>query len=69
VPPIESPFREEDLQARVDALRAQRAELVWKLEEARAKPGARSTWSWGWFLLGVVFFPAMLAVLGLLVAR
>lgn len=61
--PPESPFREEDLNARVEALRAERLALSRQLVEARRRLDARGGWRWGWFLLGVALFPALLFAL------
>ena len=61
-PPTESPFREEDQQARVDALRGERDELSARLNAVRRELSRRQ---WGRaraFLLGSAVFPAMIAV-------
>ena len=55
--PKESPFREEDLQARVEALRAERDQLASALETALRESRRRGAWSWGRFLLGVALLP------------
>jgi hypothetical protein len=51
----ESPFREDDLQARVDALRAERDDLARRLATVRRLVNAAGErhWSWGRFLFGL----------------
>jgi len=56
----ESPFREEDRQARVDALRAERDGLARTLAAIReqVKETDRQRWSWWSFALGFCVVPA-----------
>jgi hypothetical protein len=61
-----SPFREEDLQARVEALRAERDELERALAIA-VREGRRGAWSWSRFLLGVALLPRAVVLSALLV--
>jgi hypothetical protein len=54
--PSPAPFREEDLLARVEALREERYRLSRALAAARAAARARPPrpeWSWGVFVLGI----------------
>jgi hypothetical protein len=60
--PTESPFREEDLSARVDALRVERDRLVLDLETAVRAGRRRAVWSWGRFLLGLAVLPSIALV-------
>jgi hypothetical protein len=59
---LDSPFREEDLQARVEALRAERDELARKLEatRGRVKAARRDSWSWWRFVAGFCIPPALM---------
>lgn len=63
---LDSPFREEDLQARVDALRAERDELARRLAatRGRVREVRRESWSWWRFVFGFCIAPALM-VLGL----
>jgi hypothetical protein len=56
--PSESPFREDDLQARVEALRAERDQLAQALEIAVKAGARRGPWSWWRFLMGMALLPA-----------
>ena len=55
--PPESPFREEDLQARVEALRLERDNLARSLAVMRAEAAGYGRWSWWRFLLGLSVLP------------
>jgi hypothetical protein len=58
----ESPFREEDLQARVEALRVERDELARALEDALRQAGRNGTWSWWRFLMGALLLPTAIVM-------
>jgi hypothetical protein len=60
--PTDSPFREEDPQARVDALRAQRDELAQRVRLARGSLRRRRVRGVVGFLVGSAVFPAMIAL-------
>ena len=64
----ESPFREQDLLARLEALTAERDELSRALATAREACARRSGWSWWRFLLGVAVLPAAMVLLGVVVS-
>jgi hypothetical protein len=61
-PLTDSPFREEDLQARVDALRVERDELVAKVRIVRRALRRHRLRSFVSFLVGSAVFPAMIAL-------
>jgi hypothetical protein len=54
-----SPFRNEDLALRVEALRAEHAAVLQQLRDARQTLRASRRWSWGHFALG--FLSALVA--------
>jgi len=66
----ESPFREQDLLARLEALTAERDELsrARALATAREACARRSGWSWWRFLLGVAVLPAAMVLLGVVIS-
>jgi hypothetical protein len=60
--PTESPFREEDQQARIAALLVERAELAARLKVARRTLVLRSLRRVGGFVAGLVVLPGAVAV-------
>jgi hypothetical protein len=60
-----SPFRDEDLSARIEALKAERDQLRQRLYVARLAVADRRS-GWGSFFLGVMLLPGLLLVLVLL---
>jgi hypothetical protein len=63
------PFREGDLESRVDALRLERDNLARSLAVtlAQAKAATSRPWSWWRFLVGVCVLPAASVLLALAV--
>jgi hypothetical protein len=64
----DSPFRDEDLTARVQALRVERDRLARELEIALREAGRHGPWSWGRFLLGVALLPTAIAMSAVLLS-
>ena len=60
--PAESPFREEDLLARVEALRVERDDFRRTLEVTLAEAASYRPWSWGRFLLGACVLPGLVGM-------
>jgi hypothetical protein len=61
-PLTDSPFREEDPQARVDALRAERDGLAQRVRLARRMLRGSHVRRVAWFLVGSAVFPAVIGV-------
>jgi hypothetical protein len=61
--PPESPFREEDLSLRVDALRIERDNLTNALAVTRTVLATCPTWSWSRFVLGFCVLPGVALLL------
>jgi hypothetical protein len=53
----QGPFREEDVRARVNELRAERERLARQLATTLDEVRRSSSWSWGRFLLGLALMP------------
>jgi hypothetical protein len=56
-----SPFREEDLPARIEALRRQADELRSRLAQVQLETAGLTPWSWKKFFLGLVLLPVSVA--------
>jgi hypothetical protein len=65
-----SPFRDEDLPARIEALRRRADELRSQLARVQLETATLTPWSWKKFFLGLVLLPVSVGVVVLVfVAR
>jgi hypothetical protein len=67
--PTQSPFREDDLPARVQALREERDGLVKELAWVKGETSSLTPWSWKKFFLGVLLLPVSVGIVVLVFAR
>jgi hypothetical protein len=63
----QSPFREDDIAARVQALRDERTELLRELARVRTETAALTPWSTRRFLFGLVLLPVSVGIVVLAV--
>lgn len=66
-PLADSPFREDDLAARLASLREKRDALTAELARIEGEIASYRPWSWGRFFFGLLLLPGLMAVI--IVAR
>ncbi len=67
--PAQSPFREEDLPGRIQALRDEREALRGELARLKAETSALTPWSWKKFFLGLLLLPVSIGIVVLVLVR
>ena len=67
--PAESPFREDDLPARIESLTLQREALLGQLAQVEGAIGSLRPWSWQRFALGLALLPVSFALVVLAIVR
>jgi hypothetical protein len=67
--PAQSPFREEDLPGRVQALRGERDALLEEIARVKAEIATLTPWSWKKFFLGLLLLPVSVGIVVLVFVR
>ena len=65
----QSPFREEDLPGRVQALREERDALLGEIARVKAETATLTPWSWKKFFLGLLLLPVSVGIVVLVFVR
>jgi hypothetical protein len=65
----QSPFREDDLPARVQALREERDALLEEIARVKAQTSTLTPWSWKKFFLGMLLLPVSVGLVVLVFVR
>jgi hypothetical protein len=65
----QSPFREEDLPARLLALREERNALLQEIARVKTETATLTPWSWKRFLFGLLLLPVSVGIVVLVFVR
>jgi hypothetical protein len=65
----QSPFREDDLPASVQALREERDALLEEIARVKAQTSTLTPWSWKKFFLGMLLLPVSVGLVVLVFVR
>jgi len=65
----QSPFREDDLPARLQSLRDERNALAMEIARVKTEVSTLTPWSWKRFLLGALLLPVSVGIVVLVFVR